>query len=75
MRTNRTKSHQNSFHSSPSLFDSILNFYLTGTFHVPIHVCKWQFKIEMDFWQIPRDIVALCCQKRLLAKKRSNSEK
>lgn len=50
---------------SATLFEPILNYYLTGALHLPIHVCKWQFKAEMDFWQIPRDITALCCQKRL----------
>ena len=50
---------------SPNLFDSVLKYYLTGALHIPAHACRWDFKTELDFWQIPREIVAYCCQRKL----------
>lgn len=37
--------------------DKILNYLRTGVLILPPHITKKMIKQELDFWQIPRDVV------------------
>lgn len=49
------------FDRSPRYFESILNFYRTGTLHFPHCLCGPGIKEELKFWGIDEKHIATCC--------------
>lgn len=54
-----------SYDRSSTLFDAILNFYRSGTIHLPPSACAQELIDEIEFWRIPISSVAGCCQHKL----------
>uniref|UniRef100_A0A914W438 BTB domain-containing protein n=1 Tax=Plectus sambesii TaxID=2011161 RepID=A0A914W438_9BILA len=50
------------FERSANLFELVNKFYLTGMLHRPLHVCRFEFFAELDYWLIPWEQLAPCCQ-------------
>lgn len=44
-------------------FKHILNAYRDGTLHISRDVCPQQFRRELEFWNIPIQLLAPCCWK------------
>lgn len=62
------------FERSAKLFEPIYKFYATGTLHRPLDICHFEFHTELDYWQIPWERVAPCCQ-RMMARGRSTTRR
>ncbi|KAH7699171.1 Protein KVS-3 [Aphelenchoides avenae] len=50
------------FEKSPTIFEYIVDFYVTGKLHRPMDMCPIRFRDELDFWQIPVSVIAPCCR-------------
>lgn len=51
------------FDRDPNCFREILNAYRYGELHMPKDVCPKLFKRELDFWEIPIQMLSPCCWK------------
>ena len=49
------------FDRSPEVFNFILDLYRTGQLHLPTCVCGATIKNELEYWEIPRDMIERCC--------------
>ncbi|XP_064642670.1 potassium voltage-gated channel subfamily C member 3-like [Lineus longissimus] len=49
------------FDRNPDVFNSVLDGYSKGKFHIPSHMCVTDFLEELDFWDIPHSMIAKCC--------------
>lgn len=60
-----SESNEYGYNKSPSIADSILNFYRTGALHLPDGICAKQIEKELEYWQVPKGYVSLCCAHKL----------
>uniref|UniRef100_A0A914WTB5 BTB domain-containing protein n=1 Tax=Plectus sambesii TaxID=2011161 RepID=A0A914WTB5_9BILA len=49
------------FERPPTIFEQIVDFYVTGKLHRPSDVCPMRYKMELDYWHIPVSEMASCC--------------
>jgi hypothetical protein len=49
------------FDRRPSLFEPILSAHRDGEVHLPINGCGSELFNELEFWNIPDNMVAACC--------------
>lgn len=53
------------FDRNPAIFHNVLDYYTTGTLHIPNLICARSAKEELKFWEIPLKSVSKCCWKTL----------
>ena len=58
------------FDRSKILFDFILDYYRTGNLHIPKDMCISRVRSELEFWDLPQDCIAECCQEHIEEKER-----
>jgi len=51
------------FDRNPFLFAYILDYYRTGTMHIPRSVCAQKIKDEIKFWELGDGCISECCRK------------
>lgn len=51
------------FDRNPIVFPFILDFYRTGTMHIPRNLCASKIKDELKFWDLGDGCIAECCRK------------
>ncbi|XP_067670129.1 potassium voltage-gated channel protein Shaw-like [Haliotis asinina] len=49
------------FDRDPKVVNSILNLYRTQELHLPSTMCGLALKQELDFWDIPEEMISECC--------------
>ena len=52
------------YERNATIFPYILSTYTTGTLHLPHDLCASAVKDEIDFWQIPEELLPTCCWRR-----------
>ena len=50
---------------NPYIFSFILDCYRYGSLHFPHDICSSYLQAELDFWELPVDVVRPCCFKAL----------
>jgi hypothetical protein len=55
------------FDRRPELFSIILQAHREGELHCPTEACGNEVLKEMEFWEIPKTIIAQCCVSRMAA--------
>ena len=53
------------FDRNPDVMNSLLDLYRTGEFHVPRNLCGSTVHRELEFWEIPGELVRECCFQKL----------
>ncbi|XP_070206096.1 potassium voltage-gated channel protein Shaw-like [Littorina saxatilis] len=51
------------FDRNPKIMNSLLDFYRTGELHLPKNICGFTVERELQFWEIPVEIIHECCYK------------
>lgn len=49
------------FDRDPKVVNSILNLYRTRELHLPSTMCGLALKKELEFWDIPEEMISECC--------------
>ncbi|XP_071093324.1 potassium voltage-gated channel protein Shaw-like [Haliotis cracherodii] len=49
------------FDRDPKVVNSILNLYRTRELHLPSTMCGLALKQELEFWDIPEEMISECC--------------
>ena len=49
------------FEKNATCFHAILDAFSSKQLHVPKDVCPIKFKEELEYWQVPLDMLAPCC--------------
>ncbi|KAI1720568.1 ion transport protein domain-containing protein [Ditylenchus destructor] len=50
------------FEKSPTIFEYIIDYYITGKLHRPVEICPIRLRDELEFWRIPATALAECCK-------------
>ncbi|KAK6191938.1 hypothetical protein SNE40_003510 [Patella caerulea] len=61
------------FDRDPALFSPIINLYRDQGLHLPKHVCGRAMLQELQFWEIPEELVSECCWKVLYKVERNEN--
>ncbi|XP_050408320.1 potassium voltage-gated channel protein egl-36 [Patella vulgata] len=61
------------FDRDPALFSPIMNLYRNHGLHLPKHVCGSYMLQELQFWEIPEELVSECCWKVLYKVERNEN--
>ncbi|KAL3101268.1 hypothetical protein niasHT_028024 [Heterodera trifolii] len=59
------------FERSATVFENILDYYVTGKLHRPMEICPIRWRDELEFWRIPLTALAECCRSDAFLSKRS----
>lgn len=51
------------FDRNPYLFDYILDYYRTGSMHIPRNICSVHIREELRFWGLGDGCISECCSK------------
>ncbi|XP_070204631.1 potassium voltage-gated channel protein Shaw-like [Littorina saxatilis] len=49
------------FDRNPKVMHGILDLYRTGELHLPSNLCSNLIRKELEFWEVPEDLVSECC--------------
>lgn len=60
-RNYRTNCNEYFFDRDPIIFRSVIDFYRTGTLHLPSDICSTIIRRELEYWNIHEEHVAPCC--------------
>jgi hypothetical protein len=55
------------FDRRPDLFYTILQAHREGEVHIPSEACANEILQELDYWNIPRSMIARCCVSKVSA--------
>jgi hypothetical protein len=55
------------FDRRPDLFNAILQACREGVLHIPSNTCGDDIWAEMEFWNLPKTMIAPCCVGRMAA--------
>ncbi|XP_064644662.1 potassium voltage-gated channel subfamily C member 3-like [Lineus longissimus] len=55
------------FNRRPDFFNIILEAHREGKLHIPSDICGIEFMQEMEFWNLPKTMVAPCCIGRIIS--------
>ncbi|XP_064644531.1 potassium voltage-gated channel protein egl-36-like [Lineus longissimus] len=55
------------FDRRPDLFSIILQAHREGVLHCPTEACGNEVLAEMDYWEIPKTMIAQCCVSKMAA--------
>ncbi|KAI6213808.1 hypothetical protein M3Y94_00195600 [Aphelenchoides besseyi] len=50
------------FERSPTIFDLIVDYYVTGKLHLPTDACAIKIRDELNYWRIPLSNISPCCR-------------
>jgi hypothetical protein len=50
------------FNRDPFVFNSILNFFLTGKLHYNRNTCPFLFQDELEYWGLNGFLISTCCE-------------
>ncbi|KAK7090936.1 potassium voltage-gated channel protein Shaw-like [Littorina saxatilis] len=51
------------FDRNPEVMNSVLDLYRKGELHIPKNLCGHTVEQELNFWQIPMELIHHCCYK------------
>ncbi|XP_076452606.1 potassium voltage-gated channel protein Shaw-like [Babylonia areolata] len=49
------------FDRNPKVMNSILDLYRTGELHIPKNLCAKTVEKELEFWEVPVELIQECC--------------
>ncbi|CAD5223925.1 unnamed protein product [Bursaphelenchus okinawaensis] len=50
------------FEKSPTIFEYVIDYYITGHLHRPMDVCPIRLRDEFEYWRLPLSCMAACCR-------------
>uniref|UniRef100_A0A914HI39 Uncharacterized protein n=1 Tax=Globodera rostochiensis TaxID=31243 RepID=A0A914HI39_GLORO len=59
------------FERSSTVFENIVDYYVTGKLHRPMEICPIRWREELEFWHIPLSTLSECCRADIFVPKRS----
>ncbi|XP_064619600.1 potassium voltage-gated channel protein egl-36-like [Lineus longissimus] len=54
------------FDRNPEFFNSILDCYRLGQYHIPQNGCAMSLKADFRYWKLPLDAISPCCIRKIL---------
>ncbi|PVD31533.1 hypothetical protein C0Q70_06946 [Pomacea canaliculata] len=59
------------FDRNPKVMHGILDLYRTGELHLPNNLCSTLIRKELEFWEVPEELISECCWKTYQSSKTS----
>ncbi|CAD5230906.1 unnamed protein product [Bursaphelenchus xylophilus] len=50
------------FEKSPTIFEYVIDYYITGKLHRPMDVCPIRLRDEFEYWRLPLSSMSACCR-------------
>lgn len=57
------------FDRDPLLFDTVINYYRSGTLHINHDICPMYLDSELNYWDIIQPSIDICCDLKLSSKR------
>ncbi|KAI6200094.1 hypothetical protein M3Y96_00696700 [Aphelenchoides besseyi] len=50
------------FARAPTIFEIVVDYFVTGTLHLPTNECQIKIRDELNYWRIPLSNISPCCR-------------